>query len=301
MIYLLQSNGSFPLGQGDPKQSLESICQSHRHCDHDHGLDDLHDLVLWHHGLFQIHFVLLQERQPNQIQIRTISKLSNGWMDNPCLSFIYSIVTHHFLLLLLLFFLTNNFAIEKKWMMQFNDSGKTSVADILKDNSKLTPDAVNAIVTDIMENKLSNTEIGAFLAAVKLLGKENDARVIFAAAEALRAASLKCGMTSKVIDIVGTGGDGQDTFNVSTAASIVASGTGCKVAKHGSRASSSSSGSADVLEALGAELDAVNPQTASYILQSSNFCFLFAPSFHPAMKNVAEARKELGVRTLFNM
>nr|KAJ3420635.1 anthranilate phosphoribosyltransferase [Polyrhizophydium stewartii] len=104
-----------------------------------------------------------------------------------------------------------------------------------------------------------------------------------------------------VVDIVGTGGDGQNTFNVSTAASIVAAGAGAKVAKHGNRASSSTSGSADVLEALDCNLSAVSPAAVNEILHESNFCFLFAQVFHPAMKNVAGPRKELGVRTIFNL
>ena len=105
---------------------------------------------------------------------------------------------------------------------------------------------------------------------------------------------------SRAIDIVGTGGDGANTFNISTTAMFVAAGAGAKVAKHGNRSVSSKSGAADVLEALGAQITLQAPQVA----QSLNSCgigFMFAPNHHPAMKNVAPVRKEMGVRTIFNI
>lgn len=110
--------------------------------------------------------------------------------------------------------------------------------------------------------------------------------------------------------MVGTGGDGHDTYNVSTTAAVVAAGAGLRVAKHGSKASTSSSGSADLLMALGANIMAVGPEEVGDILATDNdgvaaghgrFCFLYAPVFHPAMKTVAEVRRQLGLRTIFNI
>ena len=103
-----------------------------------------------------------------------------------------------------------------------------------------------------------------------------------------------------LIDTCGTGGDGRGTFNISTCAAIVASACGAKVAKHGNRASSSKTGSADVLEELGIKIT-VEPHDAERMIETHGFAFLFAPAFHPAMKNVASIRKELGFRTVFNI
>ncbi|RKO90294.1 glycosyl transferase family, a/b domain-containing protein, partial [Blyttiomyces helicus] len=149
-------------------------------------------------------------------------------------------------------------------------------------------------------------QIGAFLVALELTKKSSDPAIVAAVAGALRDAACVIndgeGVAGEVVDIVGTGGDGLDTFNVSTASGIVVAGAGLRVAKHGNRASSSKSGSADILEALGCKLNAVNPETVSPMLEpSSSFAFLFAQTFHPGMKNVAAARKELGVRTMFNI
>ncbi|KAH9272409.1 anthranilate phosphoribosyltransferase [Batrachochytrium salamandrivorans] len=147
----------------------------------------------------------------------------------------------------------------------------SNLASILKNPSTLTPDVSKKITADIMANKLTSAQIGGFLVALKLLGKETDPATIAAVADAMHSEALAVDLPFDVVDMVGTGGDGQNTFNVSTAASIVVAGAGVKVAKHGSRASSSTSGSADVLEALG------------------------------SMKHVAASRKELGVRTIFNL
>ena len=107
-------------------------------------------------------------------------------------------------------------------------------------------------------------------------------------------------MSLPLIDIVGTGGDGMDTFNVSTAAGFILAACGLAVAKHGNRSSSGSVGSADLLEALGARIDLSGSETAS-VIEGCGFGFLFAQQFHPAMKHVAPVRKELGIRTVFNL
>ncbi|KAJ3304961.1 anthranilate phosphoribosyltransferase [Kappamyces sp. JEL0829] len=155
-----------------------------------------------------------------------------------------------------------------------------------------------------MAGKLSPSQIGAFLTSLKLLGLETNPHYITAVAKAMRDAALPIAFPANltIVDIVGTGGDGQDTFNVSTASSIVAAGAGCKVAKHGNRASSSSCGSADVLEALNCRLDKATPAVVQELFENGgDFCFLFAQLYHPANKSVAGPRKELGVRTIFNI
>ncbi|KAI9339395.1 glycosyl transferase family, a/b domain-containing protein [Obelidium mucronatum] len=156
-----------------------------------------------------------------------------------------------------------------------------------------------------MRGELGAAQAGAFLAALKLTRKDRDADTIAAVAAAMRAHArpVRFAAAAKppLVDIVGTGGDGQDTFNVSTASAIVAAGAGCHVAKHGNRSSSSQCGSADVLEALGAKLENVTAERVPAILEHSRFCFLFAQVFHPSMKSLAAPRKELGVKTIFNI
>ncbi|KAI8810320.1 glycosyl transferase family, a/b domain-containing protein [Cladochytrium replicatum] len=157
----------------------------------------------------------------------------------------------------------------------------------------------------IMQGEATHAQVGGFLVALKLTGKESDPSIVAAFASVMRDNSLPVSVPphfeNSVIDIVGTGGDGQNTFNASTAAGLVGAGAGCIVAKHGNRASSSSCGSADVLEALGCHLTNLTPDSVPRALDSSGFAFLFSQVFHPAMKNVSVPRKELGVRTIFNL
>ncbi|KAJ3120951.1 anthranilate phosphoribosyltransferase [Nowakowskiella sp. JEL0407] len=174
----------------------------------------------------------------------------------------------------------------------------------------VTPSEIAAAVSEIMaptSTPPTPAQIGGFLSALKLTGLELDPEVIAAVATVMRNHALKVEFPANwnsdvpVVDIVGTGGDGHNTFNVSTAAGIVAAGAGSLVAKHGNRASSSQCGSADVLEALGCQLTNVTNTAVPEILSTSQFCFLFSQKFHPAMKFVAGPRKELGVRTIFNL
>jgi anthranilate phosphoribosyltransferase len=151
----------------------------------------------------------------------------------------------------------------------------------------------------IMDAEWSPVQAGGFLAALATKGEA--AAEVFGAAEAMRARCLHVEHDLElVVDTCGTGGDGAHTINVSTAAGFVLAGCGLHVAKHGNRAASSLCGSADVLEASGIAID-VGPETARRQLERDRFAFLFAPRYHPAAKEVAPVRRELGVRTIFNI
>ena len=158
-------------------------------------------------------------------------------------------------------------------------------------------EAANAM-TAIMEGEATPAQIGAFLTAISIKGETVDELTGMACI--MRAKALRVTYPEPVIDTCGTGGDGARTFNVSTAAAFVAAAGGVRVAKHGNRAASSQCGSADVLEALGARVDLAPDQVATCIAECG-VGFMFAPSFHPAMKYAAGVRGELAVRTAFNI
>lgn len=152
---------------------------------------------------------------------------------------------------------------------------------------------------------LMRGEMSPVMASALLMGlrvKKETIGEIAAAAEVMRefATPVITHNPDELLDMCGTGGDGSNTFNVSTAAMFVVAAAGVKVAKHGGRSASSSSGSADVLEALGANLD-LHPEQVAQSIEDINIGFMFAPAHHSAMKNIAAVRKELGVRTLFNI
>jgi anthranilate phosphoribosyltransferase len=151
----------------------------------------------------------------------------------------------------------------------------------------------------IMDETLSPVRAAALLAGLAAKGEAVDE--IVGAARAMRERSIRVehGLPL-VLDIVGTGGDGANTINISTAAAFLVAGCGVPVAKHGNRAASSQCGSADVLEALGVPIDR-DPEASSRVLRESSICFLFAQRHHPAMRAVAPIRRELGVRTIFNL
>lgn len=150
----------------------------------------------------------------------------------------------------------------------------------------------------IMSGQIPDVQIGAFLVALRAKGEKPDE--IAAAARIMRAKAQKVEVGCDVVDTCGTGGDGASTFNISTAAAFVLSGAGYKVAKHGNRSVSSSSGSADCLEALGVPINQ-GPDEAASAIRDKGFAFLFAPGYHPSMKFAMPARKQLGIKTVFNI
>jgi len=156
------------------------------------------------------------------------------------------------------------------------------------------------LMRQIMRGEVSPVMTAALLTGLRV--KKETIGEIAAAASVMREFSAKVELpdNSHFVDIVGTGGDGAHTFNISTAAMFVCAAAGAKVAKHGNRSVSSKSGSADVLEALGAAIE-LQPAQVAQCLAETGFGFMFAPIHHPAMKTVAPVRKELGVRTIFNI
>ena len=150
----------------------------------------------------------------------------------------------------------------------------------------------------ILDGDASDDDIGRFLIALSKRGETADE--IAGAARALRARLLPIAAPDEAVDCCGTGGDGHHTLNVSTAVSLVVAACGVPVAKHGNRAASSKSGAADTLEALGLDMDAAG-HTAEKTLAELGICFLFAKNHHPAMARIQPIRKQLGVRTIFNL
>ena len=152
----------------------------------------------------------------------------------------------------------------------------------------------------IMQGELSPVMTAAIITGLRV--KKETIGEITAAAQVMREFSTKVHVADRthMVDIVGTGGDGANTFNISTCATFVASAAGAKVSKHGGRSVSSKSGSADAMEALGVHIN-LKPEQIAQCIAEIGIGFMFAPNHHPAMKNVAPVRKELGVRTLFNI
>jgi anthranilate phosphoribosyltransferase len=167
------------------------------------------------------------------------------------------------------------------------------------DGRSLTREEAREVMAGIMAGEATQAQIAGFLVALRAKGETADE--IAGCAEAMRAHVLPVA-TSRydLVDVVGTGGDGGRTLNISTAAAIVAAAAGAAVAKHGNRAVSSASGSADVLEALGFVLEQP-PERIGESIDRLGFGFMFAPSHHPAMRHAAPVRRELGTRTIFNV
>jgi anthranilate phosphoribosyltransferase len=156
------------------------------------------------------------------------------------------------------------------------------------------------IVRQIMSGEWSPVMIAAFITGLRV--KKETIGEITAAAQVMREFSTKVHVADKthLVDIVGTGGDGSHTFNISTCAMFVAAAAGAKVSKHGGRSVSSKSGSADVMESLGIDIN-LTPDAIAQCIAQAGVGFMFAPNHHPAMKNVAPVRKELGIKTIFNL
>lgn len=166
-------------------------------------------------------------------------------------------------------------------------------------NKDLTENEAYEAMNEIMRGKGTEAQIGAFLVALRMKGEKIDE--ITGCAKAMRDNAVRLNLNSKfVIDTCGTGGDGGKTFNISTAVAIIAAAAGIKVAKHGNRAVSSQSGSADVLSELGFNID-LEAEEAARCIDEKGMAFLFAQKYHHAMKNVAGTRKALEIRTIFNI
>lgn len=169
---------------------------------------------------------------------------------------------------------------------------------ILSKKENLTEEVMEQVMDEIMTNNATDAQKSAFLMALAMKGETIDE--ITAAARIMRKHCERFLNDLDVLEIVGTGGDGSNTFNISTMASIVTSAAGIPVAKHGNRAASSKCGTADCLEALGVKID-LEPAKSEQLLKDINICFLFAQKYHTAMRFVGPVRKDMGVRTLFNI
>lgn len=167
------------------------------------------------------------------------------------------------------------------------------------DKNDLSLDESYSAMQKIMSGAISNSQMAAFLVALKF--KSESPEEVAGFAKAMRDKSIKINCDSQnVIDVCGTGGDESGTFNISTATSFVVAGAGIKVAKHGNRSISSKCGSADVLQELGVKID-LTPEQSEEALNKVGIAFLFAPIYHPAMKHAAQVRKELAMKTIFNL
>jgi anthranilate phosphoribosyltransferase len=154
------------------------------------------------------------------------------------------------------------------------------------------------VMDTMMEGEATPAQIGALIAALRTKGETVDE--LLGMVESMRAHATLVELSVDAVDTCGTGGDGAGTFNISTAAALVAAGAGCPVAKHGNRAASSRCGSADVLEALGVVIS-LPPDGVRRCVEEAGIGFLFAPDFHPALRYVIPVRRELGIRTVFNV
>jgi len=177
---------------------------------------------------------------------------------------------------------------------------KPYLAKVL-DRQDLSPEEAEAAMGIIMRGEATDAQIGGYLMALRMKGECVDE--ITGSARAMRGVASKVPLENgedPIFDIVGTGGDGAHTFNISTAGAFVIAGTGRKVAKHGNRAASSRCGSADVLSELGVQVD-LEPQAVAESIEDIGIGFMFAPRFHPAMKYAIGPRRELGQRSIFNL
>ena len=174
---------------------------------------------------------------------------------------------------------------------------KEAIAQLVK-REDLTSEVMEQVMEEIMTGEATDAQKASFLTALSMKGETIDE--ITSADKVLRSHCERFLNDMDVLEIVGTGGDGSNTINISTLSSVVVSAAGIPVAKHGNRAASSKCGTADCLEALGVKIDCA-PARSAQILKDINLCFLFAQKYHPAMRFVGAVRKEMGIRTLFNV
>jgi anthranilate phosphoribosyltransferase len=174
----------------------------------------------------------------------------------------------------------------------------TRAIDTIASGGTLTRDDAGAVLREVMEGRASEAQAAAFLIALRTKGETVDEIAGLAQTMRSLAKRVDVGDRHLLLDTAGTGG-GRPTFNVSTTAAFVAAGAGCVVAKHGNRSATGRSGSADLLEALGASID-LEPEAVATCIQTVGFGFMFAPHHHMAMRHVIPVRKELAVRTIFN-
>ena len=170
--------------------------------------------------------------------------------------------------------------------------------DTVVSGQSLSMEDASLVMREIMEGEATPAQLGAFLTALALKGETT--QEIAGMANVMREMALQVKVDGELIDTVGTGGDGKNTFNISTATAFVAAGAGLKVAKHGNRAASGSCGSADVLEALGVQIE-LSPEAVAQCVNEVGVGFMFAPAFHPAMRYAGPVRREIGIRTVFNI
>jgi anthranilate phosphoribosyltransferase len=178
-----------------------------------------------------------------------------------------------------------------------SDSVRAALASIVE-GRMLSVDEARLAMGAVMDGEATPAQLAAMLMGLRMRGETVEELAGFASA--MRERVLKVEAPEGTIDVVGTGGDGSGTFNISTAAALVVASTGVPVAKHGNRAITSRSGSADVLEALGVRIDH-DAESASRALHEIGFAFMFAPAFHPAMRHAGPTRREIGFRTSFNL
>ena len=170
--------------------------------------------------------------------------------------------------------------------------------DVVVSGDSLAMDDAAAVMRQIMSGEATQAQLGSFLTALRLKGESIGE--IAGMATVMREFSLRVNVDGMLVDSVGTGGDGLNTFNISTAAAFVAAGAGLKVAKHGNRAASGTCGSADVLEELGVQVE-LTPEGVERCIRESGIGFMFAQAFHPSMRHAGPVRREIGIRTVFNI
>ena len=174
---------------------------------------------------------------------------------------------------------------------------REAISSVVSGQSLSLEDAAT-VMGEIMEGEATPAQLGSFLTALSLKGETP--KEIAGMARVMREKALRVNVAGPLVDTCGTGGDGKNSFNISTAAAFVAAGAGLKVAKHGNRAASGSCGSADVLEALGVKID-LPPEGVEQCIDQVGMGFMFAPVFHPSMRHAAPVRREIGIRTVFNI